>query len=123
MRDYTKAWNKHDSAAIARELLSHRPTVAEQTASLERGFENLRAQGYHHSDILRDQGLHDGPGYGVGGHEVLAAEEGWRAAAAERSRQLLQPEEIRRRLAHHESRRGRRCGGQAAGVPGRIIRP
>ena len=52
MWNYTKAWNKHDSVAIARDFYRTGPTVEEQTASLERGFENLRAQGYHHSDIF-----------------------------------------------------------------------
>lgn len=52
MWDYTRAWNRHDSATIARDFYRMGPSVAEQTASLERGFENLRAQGYHHSDIF-----------------------------------------------------------------------
>jgi len=52
MWDYTKAWNRHDSATIARDFYRTGPGVEEQTASLERGFENLRAQGYHHSDIF-----------------------------------------------------------------------
>ena len=43
MWDYTKAWNQHDSAAIARDFYRTGPTVEEQMASLERGFENLRA--------------------------------------------------------------------------------
>lgn len=52
MWDYTKAWNRHDSAAIARDFYRTGPTTEEQAASLERGFEGLRAQGYHHSDIF-----------------------------------------------------------------------
>lgn len=52
MWDYTKAWNRHDSATIARDFYRTGPSLKEQTASLERGFENLRAQGYHHSDIF-----------------------------------------------------------------------
>jgi len=48
---YTKAWNRHDSATIARDFYRTGASVAEQEASLERGFESLRAQGYHHSDI------------------------------------------------------------------------
>lgn len=51
MWDYTKAWNRHDSAIIARDFYRTGPTLEERTASLERGFESLRAQGYHHSDI------------------------------------------------------------------------
>jgi len=52
MWDYTKAWNQHDSATIARDFYRTGPTVEEQTANLERGFQNLRGQGYHHSDIF-----------------------------------------------------------------------
>jgi len=52
MWDYTQAWNRHDSAAIARDFYRTGPSVAEQEQNLERGFESLRAQGYHHSDIF-----------------------------------------------------------------------
>ncbi len=52
MWDYTKAWNRHDSQTIGRDFYRTGPSVAEQQASLERGFESLRAQGYHHSDIF-----------------------------------------------------------------------
>jgi hypothetical protein len=52
MWDYTKAWNKHDSATIARNFYRTGPTIEEQRARLERGFENLRDQGYDHSDIF-----------------------------------------------------------------------
>lgn len=52
MWNYTKAWNQHDSATIARDFYRTGPTVEEQTASLERGFVALREQGYHHSDIF-----------------------------------------------------------------------
>lgn len=51
MWSYTQAWNKHDAATIARDFYRMGPGVAEQTESLEKGFVNLRAQGYHHSDI------------------------------------------------------------------------
>jgi hypothetical protein len=51
MWDYTKAWNRHDSGTIARDFYRMDPPVAEQAESLEKGFVNLRAQGYHHSDI------------------------------------------------------------------------
>lgn len=61
MWDYTKAWNRHDSAAIAKNFYRTGPTVEEQTASLERGFENLRAQGYHHSDIFEIKACMTGP--------------------------------------------------------------
>jgi len=61
MWDYTKAWNQHDSAAIAKSFYRTGPTVEEQTASLERSFENLRAQGYHHSDIFEVKACMTGP--------------------------------------------------------------
>jgi hypothetical protein len=60
MWDYTKAWNRHDSATIARDFYRTGPSVDEQTASLERGFESLRAQGYHHSDIFEVKGCMTG---------------------------------------------------------------
>lgn len=52
MWDYTKAWNKHDTATIARDFYRTGPTIEEQKASLDRSFDNLRAQGYHHSNIF-----------------------------------------------------------------------
>ena len=52
MWDYTRAWNRHDSATIGRDFYRTGPSVEEQQANLERGFEGLRAQGYHHSDIF-----------------------------------------------------------------------
>lgn len=61
MWDYTKAWNKHDAAAIAKNFYRTGPTVEEQTARLERSFENLRSQGYHHSDIFEVKGCMTGP--------------------------------------------------------------
>lgn len=60
MWDYTKAWNRHDSATIARDFYRTGPSVDEQTTSLERGFESLRAQGYHHSDIFEVKGCMTG---------------------------------------------------------------
>lgn len=51
MRGYTDAWNRHDSAAIAREFYGMSEDVAAQSTSLERQFEALRAQGYTRSDI------------------------------------------------------------------------
>lgn len=60
MREYTRAWNKHDSAAIARDFYRTGPSVPEQEASLERGFESLRGQGYHHSDIFEIKGCMTG---------------------------------------------------------------
>lgn len=52
MWDYTKAWNRHDAVTIGRDFYRTGPSVEEQQANLERGFEGLRAQGYHHSDIF-----------------------------------------------------------------------
>jgi hypothetical protein len=52
MWDYTKAWNRHDTATIARDFYRTGPSVQEQKANLDRSFEGLRAQGYHHSDIF-----------------------------------------------------------------------
>lgn len=52
MWDYTKAWNRHDTATIARDFYRTGPTFEEQKASLDRSFDGLRAQGYHHSDIF-----------------------------------------------------------------------
>lgn len=51
MWSYTATWNKHDSAAIARDFYRMGPSVSEQTGSLKHTFATLRAQGYHHSDI------------------------------------------------------------------------
>ena len=51
MWNYTATWNKHDSATIARDFYRMGAGVPEQTESLEKGFVNLRTQGYHHSDI------------------------------------------------------------------------
>ena len=61
MWDYTKAWNQHASATIARDFYRTGPSVEEQTASLERGFENLRAQGYKQSDIHEVKACITGP--------------------------------------------------------------
>jgi hypothetical protein len=70
MWDYTRAWNRHDSATIAREFYRLGPGVEEQTASLERGFENLRGQGYHHSDIFEVKGC-------MTGRDSSGAETAW----------------------------------------------
>jgi len=79
MWDYTKAWNRHDAATIARDFYRTGPSVAEQQANLERGFESLRGQGYHHSDI----------------HEVKAcmtgAETAWAAMKFSRLKQNGEP--------------------------------
>ena len=61
MWNYTKAWNQHDSATIARDFYRTGPSIAEQEASLERGFESLRGQGYHHSDIHEVKACITGP--------------------------------------------------------------
>lgn len=61
MKRYTEVWNTHDHAAIARNFYRTGPSEAEQSASLARSFEQLRAQGYHHSDIHEIKGCLTGP--------------------------------------------------------------
>ncbi len=61
MWNYTQAWNRHDSAAIARDFYRTGPSIEEQTASLERGFENLRGQGYKQSAIHEVKACITGP--------------------------------------------------------------
>lgn len=61
MWDYTKAWNRHDSGVIARDFYRMGPPIAEQAQSLEKGFANLRSQGYHHSDIREIKACITGP--------------------------------------------------------------
>jgi hypothetical protein len=51
MWEYTRVWNTHDAAKIARDFYRTGPAVPEQTASLETSFATLRAQGYKSSDI------------------------------------------------------------------------
>lgn len=58
---YTRAWNKHDSATIARDFYRTGPSLEERQANLERGFVNLRNQGYDHSDIFEVKGCLTGP--------------------------------------------------------------
>jgi hypothetical protein len=60
MWDYTKAWNKHDAQTIGRDFYRTGPSVTEQQANLERTFEGLRSQGYHHSDIFEVVGCMTG---------------------------------------------------------------
>lgn len=61
MWDYTRAWNKHDTATIARDFYRTGTTIEEQKASLDRSFDSLRAQGYHHSDIFEVKACMTGP--------------------------------------------------------------
>jgi hypothetical protein len=61
MWSYTKAWNQHDSGTIARDFYRTGPSVEEQMASLERGFENLRSQGYKQSAIHEVKACITGP--------------------------------------------------------------
>lgn len=79
MWDYTRAWNRHDSAVIARDFYRTGPSVDEQTASLERGFENLRGQGYHHSDIFEVKGC------------MTAADEAWAGMKFSRLKESGEP--------------------------------
>lgn len=79
MWDYTKAWNRHDSETIARDFYRTGPSLEEQTASLERGFESLRAQGYHHSDIFEVIGC------------MTGADEAWAAMKFSRLKESGEP--------------------------------
>lgn len=55
--DYTKAWNKHDAATLARDFYRLPGTdVAAQTAANEKTFADLIAQGYDKSDIHEIKG-------------------------------------------------------------------
>lgn len=67
MRAYTEAWNRHESATIAREFYALGAPVDEQTANLERQFEGLRAQGYVRSDIHQILTCLTGPSAGWAG--------------------------------------------------------
>lgn len=61
MWDYTKAWNQHDAATVAQKFYRTGPSVAEQTESLKKGFDNLVAQGYDKSAIHAIKGCITGP--------------------------------------------------------------
>jgi len=50
------------------------PTIEEQKASLDRSFDNLRAQGYHHSDIFEVKACMTGADTASGRHEIFAPE-------------------------------------------------
>ena len=54
MWNYTKAWNQHDSATIARDFYRTGPSVEEQTQNLERGFGSWRVAW---GEINRLQGM------------------------------------------------------------------
>lgn len=56
MWNYTKAWNQHDTVTIARDFYRTGPGIGERKASLDKIFDDLRAQGYHHSDIAEIKG-------------------------------------------------------------------
>lgn len=61
MWTYTKTWNTHDAAAIAKNFYRQGPTVEEQTATLAKTFADLVAQGYDKSDIHEIKGCVTGP--------------------------------------------------------------
>jgi hypothetical protein len=61
MWEYTKTWNRHDAAAIATDFYRMGPSVADQTASVQRQFDGLAAQGYDHSDIHAIKACMTGP--------------------------------------------------------------
>lgn len=58
---YTKAWNQHDAASIARNFYRQGPTVEQQTESLAKTFADMKAQGYDTSDIHEIKGCVTGP--------------------------------------------------------------
>ena len=61
MWDYTKAWNKHDAAGIAKNFYRMGRSLEEQTAATKKGFDDLVAQGYDRSDIHEIKGCMTGP--------------------------------------------------------------
>jgi hypothetical protein len=56
MSDYTKAWNRHDAATIAKDFYRMGRSLEAQTAATKKGFDDLVAQGYDHSDIHEIRG-------------------------------------------------------------------
>ena len=99
MWDYTKAWNRHDAAAIARDFYRLGRNVEEQTAANEKTFADLVAQGYDKSIIhevkgcltgadkawagmkftrMKTDGKPLGPEMRASGYELTKLPEGWR---------------------------------------------
>lgn len=65
---YTRAWNQHDAAEIARSYYRMEGRdVAAQTEWSENAFANLRAQGWTHSNIHQIVGCQTGPDTGWAG--------------------------------------------------------
>jgi hypothetical protein len=61
MWGYTRAWNKHDAATIARDFYRLGRSVEQQTAANEKTFADLVAQGYDKSIIHEVKGCMTGP--------------------------------------------------------------
>jgi len=99
MWGYTKAWNKHDAAAIAKDFYRLGRSVEEQTAANEKTFADLVAQGYDKSIIheikgcitgpdkawagmkftrMKTDGKPLGPDMRASGYELTKLPEGWR---------------------------------------------
>jgi hypothetical protein len=61
MWGYTRAWNKHDAATIARDFYRLGRSVEEQTEANKKTFADLVAQGYDKSIIHEVKGCMTGP--------------------------------------------------------------
>jgi hypothetical protein len=99
MWGYTRAWNKHDAATIARDYYRLGRGIEEQTAANQRTFADLVAQGYDKSIIhevkgcptgpdkawagmkftrMKTDGTPLGPDMRASGYELTRLPEGWR---------------------------------------------
>jgi hypothetical protein len=99
MWGYTRAWNKHDAAAIAQDYYRLGRSVEEQTEANKKTFADLVAQGYDKSIIhevkgcitapdkawagmkftrMKTDGKPLGPDMRASGYELTKLPEGWR---------------------------------------------
>lgn len=99
MWGYTRAWNRHDAATIARDFYRLGRSIEEQTAANERTFADLVAQGYDKSIIhevkgciigpdkawagmkftrMKTDGTPLGPAMRASGYELTRLPDGWR---------------------------------------------
>jgi hypothetical protein len=99
MWGYTRAWNRHDAEAIARDFYSLGRSVEEQTEANRKTFADLVAQGYDKSIIhevkgcitgpdkawagmkftrMKTDGKPLGPDMRASGYELTKLPEGWR---------------------------------------------
>ena len=99
MWGYTRAWNKHDGATIARDFYRLGRSIEEQTAANQKTFADLVAQGYDKSIIhevkgcitgtdkawagmkftrMKTDGKPLGPEMRASGYELTKLPEGWR---------------------------------------------